>query len=850
MADPFQPKFVDLVRNFTTTTGTSNFVLGPAVNGFTGFASALQTGDSFYYSAIGVDKPQEREVGRGTLLAGGGISRDPISGTKTNFTTGTKSIALIAAAEWFNLVQAGAGSGTVVAASRAALAASANQTAPALLTEAGREGLFQFDPSDLSARVAADTAQGIHVAPASDPTGASGAWVRIFDGHANVLWWGATRGGADTSAAILNAKATLEASALAGFGYSKGTPRLYFPAGRYFMGTTTVELTHTMILEGDSSGPFGGGGTVLEWASNTTGIRSQRYNTAGASTGGPTQAWPGGDGSLLRNLYLKGGYAGTEGESHGIHIRSAISIENVTVENFGGDGVHANCSLASGGETEGSASGCHVSGLYVSGNRRGVYLAGGDANAGNWSGVHGIGNRQATIVDDSFLGNNWYGPSSHAAGLIAGSTSTLIHNNGHLFTPKRGTTGHSTNSPPSTAVDDSRWLYVREGVVDTTLNIRQWIDGISVREGGPFLAGASNTVTFSSPYAEWNQAPSQGGSKTLWSNFNNHSGISGGASIGAELGQIKLSQLVVANSFEASNGNVKLLGGNFFFDAPGSAAVQYFRSASGASMDGQIYSQSASGMNYWARGGGWHRFQTAAGDIASFQEDGLHVTGVGAFTGTLSASNLSGTNSGDQTITLTGDVTGSGTGSFAATIGNSKVTYAKIQNVSATSKLLGRGSAGAGVIEELGLAGGLTIASGNLSLGSISPSGVASSGAVTSSSASAGNGYATGAGGTVTQTTNKSNGVTLNRVCGQITMNNAALANGAVVEFTVTNSAVAATDTINLNLASGAATSTAYRYWVSAVAAGSFKIVVENRSGGSLSEALVLTFAVLKAVSA
>jgi hypothetical protein len=195
-------------------------------------------------------------------------------------------------------------------------------------------------------------------------------------------------------------------------------------------------------------------------------------------------------------------------------------------------------------------------------------------------------------------------------------------------------------------------------------------------------------------------------------------------------------------------------------------------------------------------------------------------------------------------------VTGSGTGSFAATIGNSKVTYAKIQNVSATSKLLGRGSAGAGVIEELGLAGGLTIASGNLSLGSISPSGVASSGAVTSSSASAGNGYATGAGGTVTQTTNKSNGVTLNRVCGQITMNNAALANGAVVEFTVTNSAVAATDTINLNLASGAATSTAYRYWVSAVAAGSFKIVVENRSGGSLSEALVLTFAVLKAVSA
>lgn len=38
------------------------------------------------------------------------------------------------------------------------------------------------------------------------------------------------------------------------------------------------------------------------------------------------------------------------------------------------------------------------------------------------------------------------------------------------------------------------------------------------------------------------------------------------------------------------------------------------------------------------------------------------------FTGTIGASNLSGTNTGDQTITLTGDVTGSGTGSFAATV--------------------------------------------------------------------------------------------------------------------------------------------------------------------------------------
>lgn len=69
----------------------------------------------------------------------------------------------------------------------------------------------------------------------------------------------------------------------------------------------------------------------------------------------------------------------------------------------------------------------------------------------------------------------------------------------------------------------------------------------------------------------------------------------------------------------------------------------------------------------------------------------------------------SGTNTGDQTITLTGDVTGSGVGSFAATIGNDKVTYAKMQNVSAASKLLGRGDSGSGDPQELTLGTGLSM---------------------------------------------------------------------------------------------------------------------------------------------
>jgi hypothetical protein len=110
-------------------------------------------------------------------------------------------------------------------------------------------------------------------------------------------------------------------------------------------------------------------------------------------------------------------------------------------------------------------------------------------------------------------------------------------------------------------------------------------------------------------------------------------------------------------------------------------------------------------------------------------------------------------------------------------------------------------------------------------------------------------GYATGAGGTVTQGVSKATGVTLNKICGQITTHNAALNAGSEVSFTVTNSTVAATDCIIINIASGASAD-AYNVQVDAVAAGSFRVALGNMTAGNLSEALVLNFVVIKGVAA
>jgi hypothetical protein len=108
-------------------------------------------------------------------------------------------------------------------------------------------------------------------------------------------------------------------------------------------------------------------------------------------------------------------------------------------------------------------------------------------------------------------------------------------------------------------------------------------------------------------------------------------------------------------------------------------------------------------------------------------------------------------------------------------------------------------------------------------------------------------GYDTGAGGTVTQLTNKSTGVTLNRPTGQITMSNALLAASTTVSFTLTNSVIAAGDIV---LVQNQATGTLGAYNIQArSAAGSATIAVRNITAGSLSEAIVISFAVVRAVT-
>lgn len=107
-------------------------------------------------------------------------------------------------------------------------------------------------------------------------------------------------------------------------------------------------------------------------------------------------------------------------------------------------------------------------------------------------------------------------------------------------------------------------------------------------------------------------------------------------------------------------------------------------------------------------------------------------------------------------------------------------------------------------------------------------------------------GYATGdgAGGSVTQATSKATSVTLAKLTGRIVMNNAALAAGATVNFTLINTTIALNDVVAVCFYD-VVSATNYNVWCSA-GGGYCRIYLRNISGGSLSEAVELNFVVIK----
>ena len=344
---------------------------------------------------------------------------------------------------------------------------------------------------------------------ASEPThnlkvqSADGAWWELVpeNGAINVRQAGAKGDGVTNDGqAFLDCLAFASRS---GGNYPTGF-RIVVPAstGDYYLGATTLELKHRVVLEGQESGLPSGTASVLRWDAQVSGIIVHRYDTFGATR--ETTPTGGADGSIIRGLVLKGGGGdrglvtdGTKG--HGIWLRARAVIEDMVISGFAGNGIHVVATAStSSNAVIGNANnwvinrtritGCHLSGIFVDGAdvNAGLCLAADCSSNGRWG-----------IWDSSFLGNTWIGCHAATNGLagIAGNAaneSSFVHYNG----PENGNVDrrYAANAAASEAdlaatvpgTDENVWIDSGGGGVHA--RIPTWQPG---QPAGTYFAGGS-----------------------------------------------------------------------------------------------------------------------------------------------------------------------------------------------------------------------------------------------------------------------------------------------------------------------------------------------------------------------
>lgn len=529
---------------------------------------------------------------------------------------------------------------------------------------------------------------------------------------------------------------------LTGYGTGCPTMRVPFTPNGINMGTSSLAFIKSVALVADSGAVIGGVPTMLKWAANCIGILIQAPNC------------------YLDGLYLKGGWVGgttSEGEYHAIKAYWKFGFGRLWADSWQGDGLHVNITAGSGGDTEGNANGIRGQTFVGTSCRCAISTAGSDANACHFGYVEALYCRQAGVLEQSGLGNHYGAVLTESNTIVDvgtnGTPYVTCYNNGFIFAVATGQAGNApTTSPPSTATNNSVWLYCRAATGPKTY-APQWVSGTQTfREGGGFHTAsslASNASTVGYLYSESDQPVVQ-----------------------TAQGVLILSGLVASgfgpNTRYIQAGNLGVSIGSIL-NCVGELTVPV-----GPSLFGN-----SGGIHGTIQGTTWNAFSGFAGGNTAF------LWGKSA-SGFLGAKNTS-------------------TG-FVIPL-----------EISANSILLENGSGQqVGIVDSNGL--GVTMG---------------------------GLGYRTGVGGTVTQATSKSTGVTLNKSTGKITLNNASLAANTEVSFTFTNSQIAANDIVRINV-SGAATPGSYLVQAENAAAGSCVISVRNLTGGALSEALGLNFVVIK----
>jgi hypothetical protein len=218
------------------------------------------------------------------------------------------------------------------------------------LSEAGRQGTFEWSAANLQTLVTADALQGVYVPPAASTglatNGSQGAWVRQFSGPLNVLWFGAVANdpgtgafGTDAYPAIAAAFLLSAASAVVGYvnpTLYHGGLAVHIPRGGYYCSQSLAPL-FTGKIYGDG-GKGWGAATRIRFAAGCE-LQLEAHNTSGKTTYDGVTHFAG-DRLYISDIAFIGAYNGVESETHGCRAKRAFTLERCTFDSFEGDGLY------------------------------------------------------------------------------------------------------------------------------------------------------------------------------------------------------------------------------------------------------------------------------------------------------------------------------------------------------------------------------------------------------------------------------------------------------------------------------------------------------------------------------
>jgi hypothetical protein len=470
------------------------------------------------------------------------------------------------------------------------------------LNEAGREGHFKLDTSDMTAHVAADPNQGIYVAQELG----TGAWVRQFDGPVNVKWFGATADGTtDDSAAFVTAIAALKAYNLNKGTVYGGSPKLFVPAGNYYLGSTPLDINHTLMIEGEGSGRAPGsayGCTHLRWANGVAGIRTQLFRTSGTNTVDGADHDAAGA-VYLKNFSMEGGFVATNDDvSDAIVARSLTYLDDLLIRNWSGTGVRSWTGTVLGTGYSGNTSVSRYTGVKVEACKLGFDTRGTDSNVITFTNCEGYQCRQAGFVDDNGAGSNTYIGCHATYNGLTGSLYTQVVTSGNAYVLKWGQeTGAATNAPSGTTADNTWWTYFGPASVDATRPA--WSSGMSgLAAGGDYVTLSSFPTVLLNCYSEGGGFSQLGNGTLAIAGTNIGLSSSGGTCLVPENDGLALKRIHAGAILHLDGSD----GGTNGIDSRGSTGVA----------NGSI-SWTSNNCGYVAGVGGGHRFSTLTGGVAT-----------------------------------------------------------------------------------------------------------------------------------------------------------------------------------------------------------------------------------------